>query len=397
MAFGNRIGSLMRASLLSLALVELPCFAVAATPDPFEITAILPLTGSGTFFGHSMANGILAAEALANKAGGINGRPIKFVIEDDASNPQNDIQLASDAISRKSTVIVGPAYVSSCNAVAPMVASGPVMYCLSPGVHPAASSYMFSTQPSTNDVIAVSIRYLREHGVTHFAVMTSTDGTGQDADHAIDAAFALPENKTISVTSHEHFNPTDLNVTAQLTRIKASNAQALIAWTTGTPLGTILRDAYQSGLDLPIVTTNGNLTYAQMTAYAQFLPKELLFPGLASVVPEQVTDKETKVAVVKYDSQLSSAGVQPEYMPSTAYDPASIVIAALRAVGTNASPDVLRAYIANMVYTGASGHYDFRTIPQRGLGQSAVMVVRWDKAKTTWVAVSNPGGAPLTK
>jgi len=115
--------------------------------------------------------------------------------------------------------------------------------------------------------------------IRRVAVITSTDASGQDGEAGVLSAAALPENKDMVITAKEHFNPTDVTVTAQITRVKASNAQALIAWTTGTPFGTVLRSASDDGLDVPILTTNGNMTFAQMAQYAGFLPKELLFPA----------------------------------------------------------------------------------------------------------------------
>jgi branched-chain amino acid transport system substrate-binding protein len=46
-------------------------------------------------------------------------------------------------------------------------------------------------------------------------------------------------------------------------------------------------------------------------------------------------------------------------------------------------------------WDGINGTYDFRAIPQRGVGIDSVLMVRWVKAKGTWVPVSRPGGLPL--
>jgi branched-chain amino acid transport system substrate-binding protein len=52
--------------------------------------------------------------------------------------------------------------------------------------------------------------------------------------------------------------------------------EMLIDWSTGTPIATIFQGMVQAGLDVPVVTTAGNMTYAQMRQYAAFLPKRLL-------------------------------------------------------------------------------------------------------------------------
>src|SRR6202035_2621551 len=113
---------------------------------------------------------------------------------------------------------------------------------------------------STADYIIAMSRYLKSKGLHKIALMTSTDATGQDADRSIDAAV----------------NATDLSVAAQMAKIKASGAQVAILWTVGTPFGTLLREAEQGGLDIPLITSAGNLNYAQLEGYDSFMPDNLL-------------------------------------------------------------------------------------------------------------------------
>ena len=82
----------------------------------------------------------------------------------------------------------------------------------------------------------------------------------------------------MKLVERAHFNPTDVSVSAQIERVKAANPQAFIAWSTGAPIATIFKGIVQAGLDVPIGTTDGNMTYAQMKQYAAFLPKQLYFP-----------------------------------------------------------------------------------------------------------------------
>jgi branched-chain amino acid transport system substrate-binding protein len=139
----------------------------------------------------------------------------------------------------------------------------------------------------------------------------------------------------------------------------------------------------------------GNLTYAQMAAYHDFLPRELYFPAVACVVPDGITDAATKAATSAYFQALRDTGVKPEYIESVAYDPALLVVTALRALGPNASAAKIRDYLNNVSnFSGATGRYNFKLSPQRGLNASQVFVARWDGPKNDWVAVSKPGGDP---
>jgi branched-chain amino acid transport system substrate-binding protein len=102
--------------------------------------------------------------------------------------------------------------------------------------------------------------------------------------------------------------------------------------------------------------------------------------------PEQLPMGKMRDAVVQYDAVFKAAGFQPDVTQATPWDAASIVIAALRKLDTNASAADVRNYIANLrSWTGITGTYDFKAIPQRGVNWKAVVVARWDAARATWV------------
>lgn len=388
---------MLRSAVMAVALVLVAAALPKAAPaaDPFEIDAILPLTGQAAFIGKASAEGLKAAESLVNKAGGIGGRPVTFVIQDDQSNPANDVQLANALIAKKVPIIMGSALVANCNAMVPLVKDGPVLYCLSPALHPDPGSYVFSGGVAASDTIFVAIRYARQRGWTRIATINPTDATGQDADKSIAAALADPENRSLQIVDRQHFNLTDVSVAAQIAHIEATNPQLVIAWASGTAIGTVFRAINDAAYAVPVLTSNANATYAQMKQVAQIVPKELYFSGVPSMEPDQVTDRATKRAVDAYDAALAAMNVRPE-VQATTYDPALIVVEAFRKAGAGATPDQLRDAIANIQnWVGANGPYDFRKYPQRGLGVNTATVLRWDPAKGTWYGVSAPGGAPL--
>ena len=61
-----------------------------------------------------------------------------------------------------------------------------------------------------------------------------------------------------------------------MARIKASGAQALDAWTTGTPFGTVLRNVQESGWDGVVMSNGGNINTNQMIQYADFIPPQMI-------------------------------------------------------------------------------------------------------------------------
>lgn len=382
--------------VLASVLAVIPLAGRAA--DPIEINAIVSLTGATALVGQEEAQSLRVVEGLVNSKGGIDGRSIKFVIADDESNPQLTVQLMGMLLARKVPVIIGPSAVGNCSAAAPLAKSDVVIYCLTPAYHPANGSYVFSAGVSTSDMFAFAVGYLRQRGLDRLALISSNDASGQDAERGITAALKLPENSAMTVVANEHFNIGDLTVGAQMARIKASGAQALITFNLGTPLGTVLHGMNDAGLDIPLATSAGALNNATMKQFAAYLPKELLIPGLPSDAPDALAGQTgpLKKSVGDYLTAFKNAGVPSDHTLASAWDPAWIVVDALRKLGPDATAAQIQNYIENLHgWFGANGTYDFRGGNQRGLTTKSSVMVRWDTATNAWVAMSRVGGAPL--
>jgi branched-chain amino acid transport system substrate-binding protein len=366
----------------------------AGAVDPFEIDVLLPVTGSASFYAVAQQQSLHIIEENVNKQGGIAGRPIKFVINDDQTDAKVDVQLAGAIMAKHPAALLGPTLTAQCNALMPLVAKdGPAMWCFTPGPRPPNGGYVFAFGADTSHTTAVSLRYLKARGITRVGMISSTDATGQDGDKNVDAAAAIEK---VTVLDHEHFNPTDISVTAQLVRLKSANPQAIIVWTTGTPFGTVLRAIAELGIDVPVLSTNGNITYGQMKQYKEFLPKELWFPGAAFLDPSRLADKGVAAAVKTFDDGIIAQGGKPDWGNNDCYDGARLFVEALRKFGPSATPVQVRDYVSSVQnWPGINGRYDFVKEPQRGLGDDSVVMVRWNAAGQSWTALSKPGGAPL--
>jgi branched-chain amino acid transport system substrate-binding protein len=390
-------GKLLRficGALCALALAVAPSFGGAA--DPYEIYSIQAMTGGLSFVGKTGADALQAFEVAFNKSGGINGRPIHFVLEDAQTNPSLAIQLTNELGSKHLPFIMGPTSAAECNAVYALAKTGPVIWCYSSAVNGTPGSFEFQTSATNYDYNVAAMRWLIGRGLKRIALITPTDATGQAYDRAIDSILQLPENKSIQLVDREHFNPADVSVAAQIAKIPASGAQVLFVGTAGTPAGIAFHGITDAGLTIPVVTGNGNASQAFMKQYASILPKELYVESTHCLAPSAISDRAEKAAYDAYVAAMNAHGVPVDCLQSLAWDPALILTTALRKVGTNATPEQLRAYLANMRgVAGVNGTYDFRRVPQRGLDDRAVVIIRWNQANTTWVPARKVGGAPL--
>jgi branched-chain amino acid transport system substrate-binding protein len=382
---------LVALALLAPSAVEAPASAQGA---PFEINTILALTGPAAFIGGSEQKSLQILETLTNKAGGIKGRPIKFVIVDDQSNPAVSVQLTNALIAKKAPVILGPSFTATCLADGPLLAkSGPVDYCFSPSISPAAGSFQYSSTVSTRDDARALAHFYRDNGWTKVALMTTTDASGQQFEQYFDEALAMPENSSLKLVAREHWAGTDLNITAQAERIKASGAQAMIGWSAGTATGTLLHGLHDTGVDIPVACGNGNMIPEQLAGYATFLPKNLLFPGRRSLVLDPAAPKALHAVQVTYFDAFKAAGVGTNLATTLDWDPAMLVIDAYKKLGTDATAAQINDYIQHTKgWVGINGTYDYTDGSQRGIGIDGVVIDRWDAAKGDFVVISKPGG-----
>src|ERR1700720_3036626 len=187
---------LKRAIALAACVLALGVFGARAA-DPYRIHVILPLTGGAAFLGKGEQQALQLFEKLVNQEGGINGQPLELVFHDDQTSPQTTVQIANGILAEKPAVLLGSSIVAMCSAIAPLLKQGPFDYCLSPGVHPAAGSYQYSTSTDTHALIEAQVRYFRLRGLTRIAFMSSTDASGQDAERGFDEVTKLPENAGI--------------------------------------------------------------------------------------------------------------------------------------------------------------------------------------------------------
>jgi branched-chain amino acid transport system substrate-binding protein len=289
--------------------------------------------------------------------------------------------------------------VANCNAAAGLLKeNGPILYCFTPGVHPAPGSWIYSSSFSTLDMIATSVRFLRMSGLTKIATLTTTDASGQDGERNIDDVVARPENKAVTIVGHEHFAVTDISIAAQLARMKSSGAQAIIAWVSGTPLGTVLRGVRDGGIDLPLVTSPANLVSSQLEQYKPVMPTSPLWiPGIPSVVPEAIADRSVRRAIDQFYAAMKEENVlRPDVSEAIGWDSLRIVVEGFRKLGFDATPAQLRDYInGTRNWPGILGIFDYQASPQRGVQAQWCLMVRWDPNTSRYVPISKLGGDPL--
>ena len=396
-AFRRRLATMSAASLAVFTLCA-GAASAAPKPKPVKIPVILPLTGGAAFLGAGEWKAMQLALKTFNATGGIHGRPAEFDIYDDQSTPQIAVQLAHQILGSHPPIVIGSTLVALCNAMAPLFKNGPVEYCVSPAIHPPAGSYVFSGSVDFADLVRKSISFLRHKHLTRLGAIYSIDASGQESERDNDAAMRLPKNAGMKVVAVAHYNPTDVSVAAQIEKIKAAAPQAFLAWSPGAQVASVFKALAQSGLDVPVVTTSANMTFAQMKQYASFLPKTLYIPSpeWPKAGPNIHLDPGVVAAHRAMYSAFEAVGREPDNPAADGWGIATLVLHVLASLPEHPSAEQVRNAIAHLKnYAGVDGIYNFEKTPQRGLSGKYVVMTRWDPKKKSFVVVSQPGtGGP---
>ncbi len=382
-------------TLLAVTLSGAMARHVQAAEPPFEINAILELTGGGAFLGSEETETLHAIERLVNKTGGIRGRALKFVISDDQTNPQTAVQLVNALVAKNVPAIIGLSLSVTCSAVVPIVAQkGPLTMCYTPAFTPPPGSFVFGANGPISDTFYVALRYMSERKWNRVAFVSATDATGQATEAAFNIALTKPEFKNLKAVAREHFNVTDMSVSAQVANIKAANPQVIFAAPSGTPFGTLLHGLHDAGIDIPILTNYSNTSIEQMNQYKQILPTTLCAAGLLGMVTDGVGKGPIRDAQTLYQRTFAEAGIRPSAGADTAWDATLLLVKAFRKLGADATAGQLRSYFSGLHgWAGINGLYDFRSGTQRGIGQNGVLAICWNPDRKSFLAASRPGGA----
>ncbi|HKS22067.1 MAG TPA: ABC transporter substrate-binding protein [Thermoanaerobaculia bacterium] len=265
----RKIGSIAVIVLLSLSLTGCPpkgesgsggTNADNAAGGDILVGEYGSLTGNQATFGQSTHQGIIMAADEVNAAGGINGRKVKILTEDDQSKPEEAANAVTKLISQSSVVaVLGEVASSASLAAAPICQSNKVPMITPSSTNPDVTKkgdYIFR-MCFTDDYQgpAMADYTAKDLGIKTAAILTDVKNDysvflGRDFERK----FTEDGGKIIAKASYSNG---DSDFRAQLTSIKPSNPQIL--WVPGyyTDVGQIAQQARDLGITAPLVGGDG--------------------------------------------------------------------------------------------------------------------------------------------
>ena len=222
------------------------------TIGPIKIGFIGPLAGDLANMGKNAQAAVQIASDEINATGGILGRQIEVVYEDDQCAGAQAANAISKLINTDKVVaVLGGACSGATLAAAPIAEQNKIpelSYCSTNPTISKAGDYIFRNVPSDFFQANFAAKFLVDKGMKNVALLYTKDDYGQGLDNAFKDALTKTGG---TLVAEESFDPTSKDLRPQLLKIKVAKPQALyfIGYTAPTIAG--LKQAKELGLTVP--------------------------------------------------------------------------------------------------------------------------------------------------
>jgi len=369
--------------------------SVAEGKEPFVVGAVFGVTGAFSFLGEPERNTAQMVEEWVNAAGGIQGHPLKVMIEDTKSDEAQTVLAVRKLLEKdKVLAIVGPSSTGESMAVIPIMekAKTPLISCAAglSIVTPkeemdrilAAKTFempkkqnpwVFKTAQTDTSAVEAIYEHLKKKKVTKVAIITVTTGFGDFGRQELKRAAPV---YGISIVADERYGPKDSDMTAQLTKIKGTDAQALINWSVGPPQVLVTKNWKQLGMKIPLYQSHGfgskrNIELAGGAAEGVICPL-----GHITVAEKVKADHPQKAVVMKYKTEYERRfKTDVSGFGGYAHDSLYLLVDALKAVGPDKGK--VRQYLETKVknWPGVSGVFNLSPQDHTGLKKDAFEMI----------------------
>ena len=340
---------------------------------PIRVGAFLSVTGPAAFLGDPELKTLELYVERLNAEGGVLGRKLQLVAYDDAGDAEKARTFAKRLLEQdKVDLIVGGSTTGTTMAVVPMVEQAGVPFVSLAGavviVEPA-KKWVFKT-PHTDRMACEKIFVdLQSRKLSKVALISGSGGFDKSMRGE---CLKVGSKHGIEFVADETYGATDTDMTAQLTKIKGSGAQAVLNAGFGQGPAIVTRNYRQVGLTLPLYQSHGvaSKEYIKLSGSAA---DGVRLPAAALLVADQLAAGDAQKPVVagytkafadKYKADVSSFG-------GHAYDGLMLAVNAIKAAGSTDKAKVRDALEATKGYVGTAGVVNMSASDHMGLDLSA--------------------------
>jgi branched-chain amino acid transport system substrate-binding protein len=343
------IASLVIAGLLSA------CQTQGSSGDKVRIGVFMSTTGSTANFGISSVNGIKMAADEINAAGGINGKQVELLVQDDRSDASEAATIVTKFVTQDQVhAVIGEVASSRSIAAAPIAQNAKIPMLTPSSTNPEVTKkgdFIFRScfiDPYQGAAIAQFAA--KTLGAKTAAIMVDRKNDySTGLEKVIDQTFTKFGGKIVATQSYQEG---DQDFNAQLTSLKGSNPEVIFVPGYYNDVGLIAKQARDKGITVPLIGGDG-------------WDSEQLYKigGTAlngSYFTNHYSPFDTAPNVVKFVNDYKKRyNSTPDALAATAYDAANIMFDAIKRSKSLSGPDIRDALAATNAFPGVTGTVTF--------------------------------------
>ena len=356
--------------------------------EPIRIGAFLSVTGPAAFLGDPEQKTLEMVIERLNGEGGLLGRKLQLVAYDDAGDAEKARTFTKRLLEQdKVDVIVGGSTTGTTMAAVPLVEAAGTPFISLAGavviVEPV-KKWVFKT-PHTDRMACEKIFVdLQARKLAKVALISGSGGFDKSMRGE---CLKVAPKYAIEVVADETYGAADTDMTAQLTKVRASGAQAVLNAGFGQGPAIVTRNYRQVGLTLPLYQSHGvaSKEYVKLSGPAA---EGVRLPAAALLVPELLAGNDPQKPVVtaykrdyeaRFKADVSTFG-------GHAYDGLMLAVNAIKRAGSTDKARLRDAIEATRGYVGTGGVVNMSASDHLGLDLSAFVMLEvkdgnWSMAK----------------
>lgn len=352
----------MKRSLLSLTLIAgllavSSCQPAGSGGDKVRIGVFMSLTGSTANFGISSVNGIKMAADEVNAAGGINGKQIELLVQDDRSDASEAATIVTKFVTQDQVhAILGEVASSRSIAAAPIAQNAKIPMLTPSSTNPEVTKkgdFIFRScfiDPVQGAAIAqFAARTLNAKRAALMVDRKNDYSTG--LEKVIHETFTRMGGQIVATQSYQEG---DQDFNAQLTSLKGANPEVIFVPGYYNDVGLIAKQARDKGINVPLVGGDG-WDSVQLYAIGGTALNGSFFTNHYSPFD---TDPKVQKFVSSYKSRYNTT---PDALAATAYDAALIMFDAIKRANSLDGTAIRDALAATKEFPGVTGNVTFNS------------------------------------
>lgn len=350
-----------------------------------KIGAIFAVTGPAANLGAPEQKTAVMVIDEINKNGGIDGMKVQLIVKDSGGSPEKAISFAKQLIEEENVVaIIGPTTSGESLAIKDLCEKSkmPLISCAAAEkiVDPVAK-YVFKTPQKDSFVVKWIYQTMKKKGINKIAVLSSNTGFGSGGKAQLEK-FAREFGITIVLS--EVYDKAANDLSALLTKVKSTEAQAVVNWSIEPAQSIIAKNMKQLNMAQPLYQSHGfgNIKYVQAVGEAA---DGIIFPCGRLLVADELSDKNPqKALLMKYKSDYETIYKEDvSTFGGHAYDAILILKTAVENAKSTDSAAIVKAIEGIKNLPGTAGIFNFSASDHNGLQMDSIEMLTVKNGKFT--------------